>query len=125
MKVTIKKGVYLYMQDGFVRKARAGDSIDVGDDEAARMISHGTAVPLSLREPEKPDTPIVTAEGTEKKDDYTKMKVGELRKLCEVGGAWGCDRWTRDECIGFLTTSEVPEDADSVPGGEGTEDIIV
>ena len=121
MKVTIKKGVYLYMQDGFVRKARAGDSIDVGDDEAARMISHGTAVPASV----SPDTPIVTAEGTEKKDDYTKMRVGELRKLCEEGGAWGCDRWTRDECIGFLTASEVTEDADSAPCGEGTEDIIV
>jgi len=136
---------------GRYRTAHSGDEIDLDEAEAERLISLRLASrgpgPGSGQTEDGPggarrqeagsgeeeqsgaeSAPAAeTAGGSvetakpEKKVPLSKLKVAELRKRCEEAGAWGCERWTRDECIGFLTEAEAGDD---IPAG-ADEDIIV
>lgn len=130
MKIRIMTGMYGYLDShGRYRTARDGDTVDVAEAEAERLFSLRLAVPYTEEKNpgegkaeavgEAEDTgagklpgavPADPAEKPAKTVSFSRMKVSELRKRCEEAGAWGCDHWTKDECIGYLTEAEKGED---------------
>lgn len=119
-----------------VTPVEAGQECEVPEETAARLISSGMAeavdpepgegeVPASdvhapsdpaPKEPENPE-----AEKPEREVPLEKVRVAILRQRCEEAGAWGCENWTKDECIGFLKEAAAKPAPEITPG----EDIIV